>query len=91
MYLFQRYIIDDDSSEDDFVNDNNKQQQQTTSLTTMESSGYEVLTRPDTRQSSCGQLGRSSNTKTARNSKMLPTDRRTDGPTRQGVESRGRD
>ena len=29
-----------------------------------------ITTRPDTRQSSRGQLGRSSNAKTARNSKM---------------------
>ena len=36
------------------------------------------LTRPDTRQSSRGQLGRSSCEKTAWNSKMLRTDRRTD-------------
>ena len=38
-------------------------------------------TRPDTRQSSRGRLGRSSNAKTARNSKMLRTDRPTDLPT----------
>ena len=40
------------------------------------------LTRPDTRQSSRGRLGRSSNAKTDRNSKMWPTDGRTDRPTR---------
>ena len=49
------------------------------------------VTRPDTRQNSRGQLGRGSNANTARNSKMLPTDRRMDRPTRQGVESRVRD
>ena len=38
-------------------------------------------TRPDTRQSSRGRLGRSSNAKIARNSKMWPTDRLKDGPT----------
>ena len=43
-------------------------------------------TRPDTRQNSRGQLGRSSSAKTARNSKMLR-----DQPTRQGVESCVRD
>ena len=48
-------------------------------------------TRPDTRQDSRGRLGRGSIAKTARNSEMLLTDRRTDGPTRQGVESRARD
>ena len=37
--------------------------------------------RPDTRQSSDGQLGRSSYAKNARNSKMWWTDGRTDGPT----------
>ena len=45
--------------------------------------------RPDTRQSSRGWLGRSSNSKTAWNSKMWrtngPTDGPTDGLTRQGV------
>ena len=40
--------------------------------------GIEYKTRPDTRQSSCGRLSRSSNAKTARNSKMWPTDRPTD-------------
>ena len=35
-------------------------------------------TRPDTWQSSHGRLGRSSNAKTARNSKMWPTDQPTD-------------
>ena len=44
-------------------------------------------TRPDTRQSSRRQLGRSCNAETARNSKMLRTDR----PTRQGVELRVHD
>ena len=43
--------------------------------------------RLDIRQSSCGQLGRSSNAKTAQNSKIWWTYR----PTRQGVESRVRD
>ena len=37
----------------------------------------QVKTRPDTRQSSRGWLGRSSSAKTRRNSEML----RTDGPT----------
>ena len=54
-----------------------------------------VKTRPDTRQSSRGRLGRSSNAKTARNSKTWQTDGRTDlptdQPTRQGEESRVRD
>ena len=36
------------------------------------------VTRPDTRQSSRGQLGRSISAKTARNSKMLGRDGRTD-------------
>ena len=40
-----------------------------------------MQTRPNTRQSSRGRLGRSSNAKIARNSEMLPTYRRTDGPT----------
>ena len=35
-------------------------------------------TRPDTRQSSRGWLGRSNNAKNARNLKMLPTDLPTD-------------
>ena len=55
-------------------------------------------TRPDTRQSSRGWLGRSSSAKTARNSKMLrdgrtdgQTDGRMDQPTWQGVESRVHD
>ena len=51
-------------------------------------------TRPDTRQSSRRQLGRSSNAKTAQNSKNVtyrPTDQPTDRPTRQVVESRVRD
>ena len=55
----------------------------------------EKWTRPDTRQSSRGRLGRSSNAKITRNSKMWPTDGPTDGrtdrPTDQGVESRVRD
>ena len=46
-----------------------------------------IETRPDTRQSSRGQLGRSSNAKTARNSEMLWWDRRIDRVTGQGVES----
>ena len=37
-------------------------------------------TRPDTRQSSCGCLGRSSNAKTACNAKMLWMDRQTNKP-----------
>ena len=37
-----------------------------------------IKTRPDTRQSSRGRLGRSSNAKTNRNSEMWRTDRRTD-------------
>ena len=48
-------------------------------------------TRPDTRQSSRRQLGRSCNAETARNSKMLRTDGPTDRPTRLGVESHVRD
>ena len=50
----------------------------------------EGKTRLDTRQSSRGWLGRSGNAKIARNSEMLPTYRRTDRPTRQGVELRVR-
>ena len=46
-----------------------------------------IITRPDTRQDSRGQLGRGRNAKTARNSKIFVTDR----PTRQGVESHVRD
>ena len=37
------------------------------------------------------RVGRGSNAKTTRNSKMLRRDRRRDRPTRQGVESRVRD
>ena len=56
-------------------------------------------TRPDSRQSNPGWLGRSGDAKTARNRKINAeilwrdggTDGRTDGPTRQGVESRVRD
>ena len=48
-------------------------------------------TRPDKLQTSRGRLGRSSNAKTNHYSKMWRTDRRTDRPTRQGVESRVRD
>ena len=48
-------------------------------------------TRPDTRRSSRGRLGRSSNTKTARNSTKFVTDVPTYRPTQQGVESRARD
>ena len=40
-----------------------------------------MRTRPDTRQDSRGGLGRSSNEKTARNSKMWRIDGPTDGPT----------
>ena len=43
-----------------------------------ESHAVQGKTRPDTRQDSRGWLGRSSNAKTARNSKMLRTDGRTD-------------
>ena len=46
----------------------------------------QMKTRPDTRQSSRGRFGRSSNAKTARISKMLLTYR----PTRQVLESRVR-
>ena len=53
--------------------------------------GDEIETRPDTRQDSRGRLGGTRNAKTARNSKIFVTDGRTDGPTRQGVESRVRD
>ena len=44
-------------------------------------------TRPGTRQDSRGQFGRSSNVKTACNSKIFRTDGPTDRLTRQGVES----
>ena len=45
-------------------------------------------TRPDTRQSSRGGLGRRGNAKTARNSTKFVTDAPTYRPTRQGVESK---
>ena len=48
-------------------------------------------TRPDTRQSSRGRLGRNSNAKTARDARDARSGGRTDRPTRQGVESRVRD
>ena len=47
-------------------------------------------TRPDTRQSSRGRLGRSSNTNTARNSKMWWTDGRTDLPTDRLTDRHGK-
>ena len=48
------------------------------------------LTRPDTRQSSRGRLGRSSNAKTVQTSKMWRTDRQTDGPTYQPTNRQGK-
>ena len=47
-------------------------------------------TRPDTWQSSRGRLGRSSNAKTARNSKMWRTDRRTDRRTYRPTDRHGK-
>ena len=55
------------------------------------SSVHDIVTRPDTRQSSRGRLGRINDAKCARNSKIFRTDGPTDGPTRQGVETRVRD
>ena len=42
---------------------------------------YKIKTRPDTRQTSRGRLGRSSSAKTTRNSKLWRMDGRTDGRT----------
>ena len=52
--------------------------------------GNTKKTRPDTRQSSRGRLGRSSNAKIAI-LEIFRTNGPTDGPTRKGVESRVRD
>ena len=49
-----------------------------------------IKTRPDTRQSSRGRLGRSSNAKTARNSKMWRKDGWTDLPTYRPTEQHGK-
>ena len=63
-------------------------------VTTLCSKIIQVKTRPDTWQSTCGRLGRSSDAKIARNSEMLPTHLPTigqmDQATLQDVESRVR-